>query len=140
MCMPRAGAVDPAASHLLLKHGGQTVPVSALLDALPDGSQQWGDAWHELERQQEAEYGGAPLLTPEEVGWRALACRPRLLRLEDPVLSVRSCTTSPEWPSPAATQRQARVRCGRTLPCCAQRCALARRTLFPPCSPLRLLA
>jgi hypothetical protein len=63
-----AGVVDPAASYLMLKHGGQAVPVSALLETLPDGSQQWGDAWRELERQQEAEYGGPPLLTPEKVG------------------------------------------------------------------------
>ncbi|KAI8474799.1 MAG: hypothetical protein J3K34DRAFT_406654 [Monoraphidium minutum] len=62
------GALDPAASYLVLRHGGATVPLAALLDgARPDGTPPWVAAWAALLRQHEQEWAGAPLVTPDEV-------------------------------------------------------------------------
>jgi hypothetical protein len=63
---PRPGAVDAAASYVVLSHSAATVPLTALEDAEPDGSPQWAAAWQALQ-QHAQESGGAPLLSPEEV-------------------------------------------------------------------------
>ncbi|KAI8474801.1 MAG: hypothetical protein J3K34DRAFT_517888 [Monoraphidium minutum] len=62
-----AGAVDPAASYVVMRHDGETAPLAALLDGcLPDGGAAWGSAWAALLRQHAQEWAGAPLVTPDE--------------------------------------------------------------------------
>lgn len=65
--MRATGELDEASTLLILKHGGR--PLLRLADVareLPAGPA-WAAAWRGLLRQQAEEWGGAPLITVEEV-------------------------------------------------------------------------
>lgn len=72
-----AGNLDAAASLLIMRHGGQAVPVQLLRDGLLPNRPPSHAAWRDLKHQQDEDFGDIPLATPEEVRvGRGSPCEP----------------------------------------------------------------